>query len=223
MENAPHISEEEPLVPAAFLFRFSLPCYEVEQCSLEVELGKKHRLASFGELDGRPTFADLRLGWHRDGLVVSLRLNGKQQPPWCQEARPTESDHLSLFIDTRNTQNIHRATRFCHHFIIMPRGGGPRLEQPVALLSNIPRARENPQPVAGNVIKVRSEKRIDGYLLQAVLPTTAFTGFDPEEHEALGFCYSILDRELGVQTFAIPESYPIDMDPSLWGTLQLRP
>ncbi len=222
MEDKRSSDGEERILPATCLFRFSVPCHKLERCAVDIELAEPYRIASFGELDGRQAFADLRLGWHPDGMVVSLRINGKQQPPWCNEARPGESDHLSLFVDTRNTQNIHRATRFCHHFVMMPRGRGPRLEEPVASLANIPRARENPQPLAAGAIKIHSEKRIDGYLLQAMLPAEALTGYDPGEQEALGFCYSVQDRELGIQTFAIPDHYPIDIDPSLWGTLQLQ-
>jgi hypothetical protein len=68
---------------------------------------------------------------------------------------------------------------------------------------------------------VRSEKRIDGYLLQACVPAEALTGFDPAEHGRLGFTYAVVDRELGWQTFSIGPEFPFVEDPSLWGTLEL--
>jgi hypothetical protein len=47
------------------------------------------------------------------------------------------------------------------------------------------------------------------------------TGFDTEEHSRLGFSYAIVDRELGWQTFSVGPEFPIQEDPSLWGTLEL--
>ena len=70
---------------------------------------------------------------------------------------------------------------------------------PVAELLNIHRAKENPkQPVRG-ALKVRSERRVDGYLMEGFIPATAITGYDPAEHPRLGFYYAVTDRELGWQ------------------------
>ena len=38
--------------------------------------------------------------------------------------------------------------------------------------------------------KVRSEKRIDGYILESFIPAAALTGFDMFEHPRLGFTYT---------------------------------
>ena len=34
------------------------------------------------------------------------------------------SVYANVWIDTRNTQNIHRAGRFCHRFAFLPVGAG---------------------------------------------------------------------------------------------------
>ena len=72
-----------------------------------------------------------------------------------------------------------------------------------------------------DAFRVRSEKRIDGYLLQAMIAAEALTGFDPAEHPRLGFNYAVMDREHGLQTWSASDDYPYDSDPSLWGTLEL--
>jgi len=100
-------------------------------------------------------------------------------------------------------------------------GGGPRLDQPVAEPAIINRARELPKPVAPGSLGVRSEKRIDGYILEAYIPAAALTGFDPGEHPRLGFSYAVIDREIGWQTFSVGPEFPFQEDPSLWGTLDL--
>jgi hypothetical protein len=124
-------------------------------------------------------------------------------------------------IDTRNTQSIHRASQFCHRFVFLPQGDGRLLGDPVAQLAEINRAKEQPKPVSPERLKKLSEKRIDGYLMQAFIPADAITGFDPNEHPRLGFSYAVTDREMGWQTFSLDPSFPFLSDPSLWGTLVL--
>jgi len=213
----------EPLLAPTFLFRFSTPCryHDKPWSKAGVELSEKHRLPSFGELEGISLFADLRLGWSEAGLSVSLRVMGKKQTPWCRETRIDESDGLELLIDTRDTHSIHRAGRFCHRFVFLPAGLGRGLGDPVAGLYPINRAKEEPKPIDDRLLKVRSEKRIDGYLLDAFIPAAAITGYDSDEHPRLGFTYAVNDRELGCQTFSIGAEFPITEDPSLWGTLEL--
>jgi len=184
-------------------------------------LTDEHVLPSFGELESRRLFGDLRVAWSEDGLSFSLRVQGKKQTPWCRASRAEDSDGLHVWIDTRDTHNIHRASRFCHRFLFLPFGGGRRRDEPVATLVPINRAREQPKPLGQTVPSVLSEKRVDGYALKAHIPAAAMTGFDASEHPRLGFTYAVIDRELGWQTFTVGPEYPFTEDPSLWGTLEL--
>jgi hypothetical protein len=213
-----------PILAPTFLFRFAAPLlkYDAAWSAQALQLDDRYRLPSFGELEDRPVFADLRAGWNAEGLYFSLRVVGKRQPPWCRETRVEDSDGVQLLIDTRDTRNIHRAGRFCHRFVLLPFGAGRRLDEPAARLLPINRARENPKPVSGDALPIRSEVRIDGYLLEAHVPAAALTGYDPAEHPRLGFSYAVADRELGVQTFSIGLGFPFLEDPTLWGTLELR-
>ncbi|MCY2989995.1 MAG: hypothetical protein NTY19_19300 [Planctomycetota bacterium] len=213
----------EPLLAPNFLFRFSTPCRRCDPVwsPQGVELNERYVLPSFGELEGRPVFADLRAAWSDQGLSFTLRVAGKKQVAWCRAGRIDDSDGLQVWIDARDTHNIHRASRFCHRFAFLPFGGGRRDEEPVGQLLMINRARENPKPLAEQILQVRSEKRIDGYLLQAHIPAAAITGFDPAEQPRVGFSYAVIDRELGWQTFSVSPEFPFMEDPSLWGTLEL--
>ncbi len=155
------------------------------------------------------------------GLLLSVRVVGKRQLPWCRENRIEDSDGLHVWIDTRDTRNIHRAGRFCHYFVFLPSGGGHRLDEPVGAQLLINRARENARPVPPSAFTVASQRRTDGYSLDIRIPATALTGFDPAEHPRLGFTYALADRELGVFTFACGGEFPYRDDPSLWATLEL--
>ncbi len=216
-------SSPEALIPQRLLFHFEIPClwrskiWGPQGCQLE----PKYRLLGLGTLEGAPEFADVRMAWNEHGLVFNVRATGKRRQPWCRHSRPTDSDGLHVWIDTRDTQTIHRASRFCHRFVMLPAGGGKKYEQAVAAVEPINRARENPKPIPAGMLQVRSERRVDGYVLEACVPTEALTGYDPSEHPKLGFTYHILDSELGDQTLSCPASLPMSEDPSLWASLEL--
>ena len=213
----------ESLIAPTMLFRFAAPClYSAEGWSAKgCTLAEKHRLPCFAELEGRPSYAEVRLGWNEKGLIVNVLVRGKQQPVWCRDSRIEDSDGVQLWIDTRNTQNIHRAGRFCHRFALLPIGAGRRLDEPVAALLAINRAKESPREIDPRQLRVRAERKADGYVLEAHLPAETLTGYSPADQSAIGFTYAVMDRELGWQTFSVGKELPFSEDPSLWGTLDL--
>jgi hypothetical protein len=213
----------EPLLASPFLFRFSVPCRRCAKrwSAKGIELDGTHGVPSFGELDGRPVFAELRMGWDFAGIAFQLRVVGKTQTPWCRIARIEDSDGLHLWIDTRDTHNIHRASRFCHEFVFLPMGGGVRHDEAVGRSLMIHRAREHPKSISDRLLSSVSRTFPDGYELRGYIPAAAMTGYDPAEHPRLGFCYAVSDRQLGWQTLSLGPEFPIQEDPSLWGTLEL--
>jgi hypothetical protein len=214
----------EQLLPARFLFRFAAPCKKFAGAwtAIGVALDESYRLPHLGELEGQRPWADLRAGWNDTGLYFTVEVAGKHQAPWCRENRLEDSDGLQLWIDTRDTHNIHRASRFCHRFIFLPAGGGRQLTEPVADQLLIDRARENANPVRPGHLKVAAKCDKQGYRLSVHLPTAAITGYQPTDHPKLGFTYFMFDREYGEQTFSVGLPFPFTNDPSLWGTLELN-
>ncbi|MFO7904841.1 MAG: hypothetical protein ACQESR_14470 [Planctomycetota bacterium] len=213
----------EQLVSPVFLFRFSVPCrYRHQVWGPDgVQLESKYRVPSFRELEGNKLFADLRVAWNKEGLAFDVRVVGKARAPWCRDTRPADSDGLHVWIDTRDTHNIHRASRFCHRFAFLPRGTGAGGNSPLAQSVPINRAKEPPNAPAPSTLRVRSEKRATGYALEAFVPAAALNGYDPDEYPRLGFSYAVIDHELGWQTFSVGPELPFMEDPSLWGTLEL--
>lgn len=216
-------SSEDKLLPASFLFHFAVPCFHCEQLwtAKSGALEEKHRLLRLTSLDDEPEWADVRMAWSNDGLVLSVLVQGKKQPLWCRANRVEDSDGLAVWIDTRDTHNVHRASRFCHELRFLPAGGGPKNDQPVAVQIAIDRAREQPKPIDPAKLKVRSQILKEGYLLEALIPAEVLSGFEPTEHPRLGFQFAVWDRELGEQTFTAGGELPYRNDPSLWGTLEL--
>lgn len=213
----------ESLIAPRCLFRFVVPlrCHATLWTNAGAQLSEKYRLLDLCALDDERPLADLRLAWNAGGLAFTMLVVGKRQPVWCRDTRLEDSDGVQLWIDTRATHNIHRASRFCHRFVFLPTGGGRDHQAPVADQLIIHRARENARPIRPSDLLVRSELRPDGYLLEGMVPTGAMTGFNPAEHPRLGFTYAVYDRELGLQTFGTSSAFPYEEDPSTWATLEL--
>ena len=212
------------LMSPTFLFRFAVPCRHRRVVWEDggVALEPRFRIPSFGELEGKALLAELRAAWNHTGLSLTVRVAGKKQSLWCRGERVEDSDGLHLWIDTRDTHNIHRASRYCHRFTFLPLGGGPQLRRPVAMWLPINRAKDHPNHVPSGTLAVRSQLQTDGYTLEAHVPARALTGFDPAEYPRLGFFYAVMDRELGWQTLTVGPEFPFAEDPSLWGTLELH-
>ncbi len=212
-----------PLLPPRFLFRFNFLCHYKDPLwsASGAGLTDAHILPWLGELDGVRGSAELRAAWSEAGIALAVRVTGKRQAPWCRDSRSDESDGLRVWIDTRDVRDIHRATRFCHQFHFMPTGAGRALDEPYGEPILINRAKEHPKPFSLQKLQMRREKRVDGYVLEALIPAVALTGFDPVEHPRLGFACTIIDRELGNQSLVCSEEFPYRDDPSLWATLEL--
>lgn len=212
------------LIDPTLLFRFEI---EIKRADLQwtskgVALDETYRLPAFSALAGGRIFADVRMAWSESGIGLNVLVNGKRQLPWCRETRLDESDGFHFWVDTRCSPGIHRATQYCHRFLFMPAGGGPRRERPVASLIEINRSRGNPKPVAPDVLAIKSFARHDGYELTGLIPASALTGYSPSDQNRIGFYYAVIDREFGWQTFSVGPEYPAIEDPSLWGEAVLK-
>ncbi len=176
------------LLPPSFLFRFAAGCRatSAQWSSRGITLGEEYSLPDFAELDEAPHRVSVKAAWNEQGLLFSAAINGKKQAPWCRENRLEDSDGFYLWIDTRDTHNIHRASRFCHQFVFLPTGGGHRLDEPVAELLPINRARENPKPVRSGTLQSVHHKQSDGYQLDVFIPARSAHWLRPYRAPASG-------------------------------------
>lgn len=210
------------VLPPSFLFRYTLPVPHVDPAADLFEAAGP--VACFDQLlpltDRDPEFGRLAIGWSERGLGVGVEVTGKRQTVYYDVMEPWESDGLGLWIDTRNTGNVHRATRFCHHLWMVP-GAVADGEAPCVPLP-IPRAKEDPPDVPVGEVDVEVETSDDGYRLVAWLPPSALHGFDPESSPLLGFYWHLRDAELGNRYCTVGPDFPFAADPSLWITLELQ-
>jgi hypothetical protein len=213
------------LIPNRFLFRTSHPCLYVPGIPEDEDelfhLPEACRLDNFAALDRRRNFADVRLAWNEEGLAVEATVRGKDQPPAGDAARPRLSDGLSLWIDTRDSRGSHRASRFCHQFHFLPRGGGADRDEPVFVQVKINRALADAPLANPAAVPLHARTRGSGYRLAAFLPAAVLTGFDPGQNPRLGVFYVVRDAELGEQALGASADLPYGEDPTLWSVLEL--
>jgi hypothetical protein len=213
------------LIPNRFLFRTSHPCLYVGGIPDDDDdlfhLPEACRLENFATLDERQNFADVRLAWNSDGLAVEVQVRGKDNLPAGDAARPRLSDGLSLWIDTRDSRGSHRASRFCHQFHFLPRGGGEDRDEPAFVQLKINRALADAPLSPPGAVALRCRCRGTGYRLAAFLPAAVLTGFDPTQNPRLGVFYLVRDAELGEQALGASADLPCAEDPTLWSVLEL--
>src|SRR5690606_38675280 len=132
------------LVPPEFLFRCTFGVPKVDRLPRRgkqlLNLPAECRLPSLGEMTNRRSFGEVSLAWNDNGLGMSVNVRGRSGPPQCDPEKPGTSDGLQLWIDTRDTHSVHRATRFCQLFEVLPAGGGEDGTEPVVMPRPIPRA-----------------------------------------------------------------------------------
>jgi hypothetical protein len=214
------------LVPNRFLFDFEFPLHyraapPVVDGDVE-DWDVADRLPKLGAIDGRSDFADVFACWNEDGIWVAFRVRGKRRPLRCDPASFRTGDNLRLCLSTRETLDIRRATRFCHHFYFLPIGGGDNGRAPLAGLSKFQAAKEAPPKIPVERIRAASRISTDGYSFESHLPAECLYGFDPAEHPRIGFYYLVEDADLGQQYLTVGDDLAWYADPSTWATALLR-
>ncbi len=213
------------IVPFPLHVRFRVPVLRFDQLPRAgkrlLDLPAGARLAGPGELERAPLPVEIRAGWNPQGLGLSFAVSGRTLPVLSDPERPGVADSIDVWIDTRDTQTVHRATRYCHRIAAFPVGEGDDGRDAAAVQCPVARAREDARMQPPDVFLVQSTIRGDGYLLELWIPDQALTGFDPASQPRLGFCCCIHDAEHGEIAYGVGEGFPYDSDPSLWHTLEL--
>src|SRR5262245_112095 len=201
-----------PLLPARFLIRVAHPCLHVAKLptskSRIADLPEAARINNLADLEGLTNFADVRLAWNDGGLGVECTVVGKEQPPAGDSDKPRSSAGLSLWVDMRDSGARHRASPYCHQFHFLPAGGRQGKDDPWFGQAKINRALADAPLCKTSEVPFACEKLKNGYRLEAFLPASALTGWDPEQHPRLGFYYCVRDGELGEQFLSVNADFP---------------
>jgi hypothetical protein len=190
------------------------------------DLDQSHELPNFAALAGYANRATVWAGWALDGMYFKMKIAGKSSQPHFYGHSGGVSDGLRVWIDTRSSPGIHRATRFCHCFHFFPgqNAGMKSLaskdfqgsDEARGVLDSIPRCREAPNAIEDAKLLVSSHIDKDGYTLWSHVPASCLTGYAPDQFDAISLFVEVVDFELGTQSISLGPELRYVEDPSLW-------
>jgi hypothetical protein len=216
------------LLPQVFWFRIATTCSHVADIPRSADpvrllnLPEVCALPDFSRLEGGADWAEVRVGWNVRGLGVTVLANGVSDQQLVRD-RPEGFAVVNLWLDTRDTRNVSRATKFCHRFTARLEVAASRRQLNVDVTQRpIARALADAPICRPQIIEARAELLRTGWVLEIFLPIQALNGFDPDTNRRLGFAYQIADHVRDDQFLSVGREFPLGENPSLWGTLELR-
>ena len=216
-----------PLLPQAFWFRLSVPCRRVDDVpkpsgKRRLELSDDCLLPRTALLDGKKPWATVRVAWNPRGLAVEVVAEGSLDA-LGNDDRPEAQYGVQVWVDTRDTRDVSRATRFCHRFDARLVGGKGREPLGVTIQAKpIARAVADAPLAPPESLMANAEKLPKGWRVELFLTAAALSGFDPETNRRLGFAYHVSDPDREGQFLGVGREFPVGENPSLWSTLELR-
>ena len=219
---------DKPLLPQAFWFRLAASCPRVDEIPRSggrralLDLPTSCTLPDLASLDGRVSWASVRVGWNPQGLGIAVLADRPQSKGTSATDRPEGFADVNVWIDTRDTRDVSRATRFCHRFSAHLTLTKDRKSLAVEVNQRpIARAMADAPLCSPDLLMSRTELNREGWILELFCPSSALSGFDPDTNSRLGFAYQVADHEREDQFLGIGRDFPLGENPSLWATLEL--
>ena len=213
------------LLPPPFWFRVAHSCRRVEAIPRPkgrlLDLTSAHELVDLAGLSGMASWARVRTAWNDHGIGFAFEVTGKVGEISPEPSRPSGADGVQIWIDTRDTRTVHRATRFCHRFVATLSQGSEKSLDVELSQKPIARAAADAPLTPAAAARARAERIITGWRLELFFPVEALVGFDPVENRRLGLAFQVTDPDRGDVFSGVGREFPVGEDPSLWSTLIL--
>jgi hypothetical protein len=186
----------------------------------EIKSGKviknAHKLESFSRLLNEDQFADVSLAWNEESLIVEVEVF----KPFEEASYPDydKGDAIELFFDTRDLKSAGFMTRFCHHFVILPKDvQGVQVQELTTFRT------EDTHPLCDSAdISLQTTFTAKGYKMTITFPAHTLHGYEPSIYDRLGFTYRIHRYKGSSQHFSVSSHlYKIEQHPSLWASMTL--
>ncbi len=220
----------ELLGDPAWLFDLGFPIQEYRGRiatpeDLNWHLQKEYEIPALSSLSGGKQLAETCMSWSSSGLFFQSTFKASAGKMASAASLTSRAALLTLYIDTRWSPGVHRATSFCHRFdFILNR---PTKALPVARghgeLNPIQRARSAPAAIHPRDISVAAFLHSESFEIKAFLKGATLTGYSPEEFQEIGVFYTINDAVFGNQIMARTLQSPYFEDPSVWCRCKLLP
>jgi hypothetical protein len=202
-----------PILPMDF-FGVTVELKEGEWGKL---LKKKHALPDFSELLYEDPFATVFLAWHQKGLLCQVEFSKPFEE--CYYPQFQKGEAIELFIDTRDLKTAGFVTKFCHHFVILPKP----VDDVRALEVTAFRTDDRHELADGDKIKVDATFKSRSFIVRMELPAECLHGYNPSHFDRLGFAYRISGVDRDPMHFALSsKNLAIESLPSKWTSMEMR-
>lgn len=204
------MEETVSLTPINF-FQLQVDCHQVEKITPKNR--HKYLLPLTSDLCGDWPFAEVAMGWNRDGLELSISVDQA-----VQRVSYPNGDSVELFFDTRDVKTSGFNTRFCHHFFFLPEAVEGQQAGEITRF----RGEETHELCDPNELAVKAALKSSGYMMLLFIPRSCLHGYDPDQFGRLGFTYRINRASGPPQHFSVvSDDYSIEQHPSLWSSVRL--
>lgn len=204
-----------PLNPIAF-FAFQIECFSIGTKKWE----KRHRLPDLTSFHNTQPFADIFLGWHKQGIEAEVIVKGSFNSPSFPNL--AQGDSIEFFFDTRDVKTTGFTTKFCHHFFFLP---DPLFNHDDSIQGGEMtrfRTEDRHELCESRLLKIESESGRKERKIKIFIPSECLHGYDPSQFDRLGFTYRINRVDGSRQNFSASDSdFAIESQPALWSSLKL--
>lgn len=189
--------------------------------SIEIAYAKAFRKLSMlpdtSSFLGEEKFADVLMGWNEEALLIQVDVDKPFEE--CSFPQYHLGDAVELFFDTRDMKSAGFLTRFCHHFVILPKEVGEIRAQELTRFRT-----EDTHPLCDpEDIKVDADFGRKKYTLQITIPSNCLHGYDPISFDRLGVTYRIHRFKGAPQHFSVSSRhYGIEHEAALWSQAKLK-
>lgn len=205
------IKDVSPLTPLSF-FAITAEVPYLEKAPKKW-LKKPYLLPDTSAYLNEESFAKVAMGWNEDGFLFHIAVKKSFEEAFFPEVN--NGDSVEIFIDTRDLKSSKVMTRFCHHFVFLPKEVEGVLAKEVTSF----RGEDTHALADPDHLKSKATFGRGSYTMDIEIPKTALCGF---EGGKIGFNYRITRPEYEGQHFAVSSrAFAIDKHPALWGTLNL--
>lgn len=212
------------IVPPSFLFHYQLPVLRIDglpKKGRSLQLSDAARIFVPSALNQGVSGIELKLAWNPGGFAMELAVRGKKAEPTGRRHDLKHSDFVQVFLDTRHTANVHRATEFCTALVILPSDEGAD-GKPTLQFVEIAQQRGTRRQQDAKRVMINVQSLSDGYQIELWMPADQLPGYgDIAEIGHLGFYLVVEDTELGQLPLSIGADFPVTHDPSTWLQLNL--
>ncbi len=162
------------------------------------------RLPDTSALCNETAYAEVALGWSKEGLELAVRADSLSR--------------VELMIDTRDVKTSGYNTRFCHHFYFLPEAiDGVQAGELTRF-----RTEDTHELCDPKALQVKFKRQASQETLHIFIPASCLHGYDPDQFRRMGFNYRLMNTQRDLQHFSvISEEFQIEQQPSLWASLNL--